>query len=214
MSIRKRLKAGVTIEVVMAIALSVVVLFLVLGLFSDNIQTMATRGKLAQMNAHNNDNKTVYEDQTGDPTQTQINVQMVGDQGTLAWYHSQAQAIIEGIGSQPPPLSDKALVDLARALTVFAESVPAAHSVTNGWQNEALGGTKLAGTGISYAQLASNNHIYFMWGYSNRYQTTAQLSTGSKNYDWKNGNDYVASDPTTGEPDRISNVTFINGAFN
>lgn len=209
MSIRKRLKAVVTIEVVMAIALSVVVLFLVLGLFSENIQTMATKGKLAEMNRHN-DAKTSFEPQAVDPTQTQINVQMVGDLGTLAWYHSQAQATIESLGAKAT-LTNQELIDLARALTVFAESVPGYEGVKDGWQNQAINnncmGNTTCGSGStnSYWTVGYTHGIIFRWS---SYVTKINL----KDNNWSNGNPNAGVDPSDNDDVRVrvSNVQSIN----
>ena len=213
MSIKKRFrKAGITIEVAIAIALSVAVLFLVLGMFSDNLQTMATKSGLAkQTDTNATENKVAYA-AGGNPTATQINVQLVGDQGTLAWYNAQAKTTIENLGAKAN-LTDQELVDLARALTVFAESIPSQHSVTNGWQNEALSSAKLAGGNLTYAQVASKNNIYLFWG-NPAYQTNVNTSTPRPPYIWGPNSSNPTADPTLLDSERMPNIQAINKTFN
>lgn len=114
-------KAAITIEVTLSVALSILVLFLALGLFSDNLATMAANSGL--QNLFNKSQKTTYSTQTVNPTKTSINVnetsqenvQVVASQGiTLAEYLEQAQKTIDKYKATPP--TDQAqMEDLARA---------------------------------------------------------------------------------------------------
>lgn len=114
-------KAAITIEVTLSVALSILVLFLALGLFSDNLATMAANSGL--QNLFNKSQKTTYSTQTVNPTKTAINVnelsqenvQVVASQGiTLAEYLEQAQKTIDKYKATPP--TDQAqMEDLARA---------------------------------------------------------------------------------------------------
>lgn len=94
--------AGITIEVTLSLALSVVVLFLLLGLFSDNIKTLAANSgiwnffKRDVSYAKTDQNKTFV-----NLTQTQENVQVVAEQG-LDYYIKQAQEIIDKYKKNPP----------------------------------------------------------------------------------------------------------------
>ena len=150
MSIQRRFKqAGVSIEIIIAIALSVVALFFILGLFSDNLHTMATTGKLAQMN-NNNETKTQFAE--GNPTKTEINVQLVGDQGTLAWYNAQAKATIEQLGAKTTPLTDQEKIDLAKALTIFGDT-------SANWGSNALSQSPTLPNGYNYLNFGISNGI-------------------------------------------------------
>ena len=169
----------VSIEIILSIALSVVALFFILGLFSDNLHTMATTGKLAQMN-NNNETKTQFAE--GNPTKTEINVQLVGDQGTLAWYNAQAKATIEQLGAKTTPLTSQELTDLARALTIFADTS------LNNWGPDALSSTQLP-DGTSYFNFGFNapNNIKVTYSAIDGYKTSylgksIRWSTGGYSY--------------------------------
>lgn len=85
-------KAGITIEIALSIALSVIVLFLVIGLFSENLKTMMSRIGLKSF--FRASEKTTVADWGDDPTATQINVQIAADYG-LSSEHKKAKAAIE-----------------------------------------------------------------------------------------------------------------------
>lgn len=131
-------KAAITIEVTLSVALSILVLFLALGLFSDNLATMAANSGIQNLfNRSNQTAKTYYSKQNVDPTKTavnmntsQINVQIAGDQGstntktppTLAQYLKQAQDIIDKYKTTPPT-DQSQMEELARAeLAKFIDS--------------------------------------------------------------------------------------------
>lgn len=123
---RNRKKAEITIEVTLSIALSILVLFLALGLFSNNISTMAANSGIARLFNRSdktsvNSEKTKYDSWGNNPTATQVNVQIVADQGvqlnTLQDYTNWADKIISEYASQPN-LTDAQLSDLAKAYTI------------------------------------------------------------------------------------------------
>lgn len=93
--------AGVTVEVTLSIVLTVTVLFLVLGLFGNNLSIFdANNGNVkdGMKNLFKPKPANSWADTTAkrtqisvvDPTQSQENVELVGAQG-LDWYLSQAQ---------------------------------------------------------------------------------------------------------------------------
>lgn len=109
--------AEVTIEITLSIALSIVVLFLTLGLFSDNLKSMASNSGIHNLFNRNNEIAKTKTDSWGiDPTKTQVNVQVVADQG-LDWYISNAQATIDKYLKTPPTTSAQ-MGDLAKAETI------------------------------------------------------------------------------------------------
>lgn len=69
----------VSTEVVIGISLSIVVLFVALGLFSDNLSAMVSNSNLG--NAFNNTGKTLFSSFNRDYSDSQINVQIMGEQG-------------------------------------------------------------------------------------------------------------------------------------
>lgn len=108
---------GVTVELLLAILLSVVVLFLILGLFSDNLKQMIVNSNISRVFA-NNSAKTTYSNQNPDPTQTQEEVQIVADHA-LDWYLKNAQDAIAGYLKIPPSMLVGAqLEDFAKQVTI------------------------------------------------------------------------------------------------
>lgn len=94
--------AGITIEVTLSLALSVVVLFLLLGLFSDNLKTLAANSGI--WNLFKRDVSYAKTEQTRtfvNSTQTQANVQIIAEQG-LDYYINKAQEIIDKYKKNPP----------------------------------------------------------------------------------------------------------------
>lgn len=95
-------KAEVTIEITLSIALSIVVLFLVLGLFSENLSTMAANSGLKNLfNRDNSDAKTAYNNWSTVNNRSDVEVQLVGDQG-LEYYLQKANTVIETYRNNPP----------------------------------------------------------------------------------------------------------------
>lgn len=108
---------GVTVELLLAILLSVVVLFLILGLFSDNLKQMIVNSNISRVFA-NNSAKTTYSNQNADPTQTQEEVQIVADHA-LDWYFKNAQKLIATYRQIPPDkISETELEDFAKQVTI------------------------------------------------------------------------------------------------
>lgn len=77
---QRRKLAMVTTEVAVGIALAVVVLFVVIGLFNSNISDMISNNKMSNM-FKNNDSKTTYESFNRNYSESQVEVQIMGEQG-------------------------------------------------------------------------------------------------------------------------------------
>lgn len=112
---------GITVELLLAVILSVVVLFLILSLFSNNLKQMVVNSNISRMFA-NNSAKTANANWEANPTQTQVNVkqvnvQIVADQG-LDWYRKNAIDLITKYKNQKEPLSDAQIADLAEQITI------------------------------------------------------------------------------------------------
>lgn len=110
--IKRGKKAGVTVELLLSVLLAVVVLFLILGLFSDNLQKMFTKSNMAGL-WNNNDQKTAVANRAFDPTQT--NVQVLAEQGQT--YLKWALDTIDNYKKNPPQDEDGVL-ELAKAATI------------------------------------------------------------------------------------------------
>lgn len=72
-------RGALTIEVAIAIGLAALVLIFTLGLFSENLSAMISNTGMANM--FSNNNKTTYGSFNRDYTGSQINVQLIGEQG-------------------------------------------------------------------------------------------------------------------------------------
>ena len=84
-------KAEVTLEEILFIALSIVVLVLVLNLFGGNLQKLVQNSNMGRV--WNKD--TAYQKMDTDPTKTQANIQIVADQAQyLTELHNNAAATI------------------------------------------------------------------------------------------------------------------------
>lgn len=78
--IQSRRKAGmITTEVAIGIGLAVVVLFVAIGLFNENISAMVLNSSLAKF--FNSGEKTTYSSLNRDYSASQVNVQIMGEQG-------------------------------------------------------------------------------------------------------------------------------------
>ncbi len=77
---RERKFAMVSTEVAVGIALTVVALFVVLGLFGDNLSTLVANTKLGNV-FNENSSKTEYNSFDRDYSDSQVNVQIMGEQG-------------------------------------------------------------------------------------------------------------------------------------
>lgn len=112
--LRGRKSAGVTLELILAITLAVLVMFFILGLVGDNLKTMVANSGFQNM--FENKQKVTYGKQNFDPTQ--VNVQVLADQGlTLQQYLDSAIAIITKYENTPPPNQEE-LEKLAQAAAV------------------------------------------------------------------------------------------------
>lgn len=76
----ERKPAAVSTEVAIGIALSVVVLFVAIGLFSDNLSSMITSSNIGNV-FNGNGSKEHYDNLNRDYSKSQINVQIMGEQG-------------------------------------------------------------------------------------------------------------------------------------
>lgn len=130
--------AGVTIEVSLAMALGIVILFLAIGIFSENLKTMALSSGM--QNLFNKDKTAAKTEGWGtgksitlanDPTASQENVQVVASQGlTLNQYVANAQATINQY-TTTPPTTEAQMEDLAKALTIYAVSIGTTNNINN-----------------------------------------------------------------------------------
>lgn len=113
----RRKRAGITVELLLAVVLAVVVLFLILGLFSNNLKHMVVNGNISRIFA-NNSAKTAYSSWGTNPTQTQVNVQTVADNGALIrQYLNKARAAIDNYKTNLPTTIEQK-EDLARQITI------------------------------------------------------------------------------------------------
>ena len=125
--VRNAKRAGITVEVALAALLSVTVLILVLGLFSQNLQVMAANSNIN--NLFNNSNRISnsgfnrdYSKSVVNVTTSQQSVGTVGDQG-IQKYHTDAQDAINKLLAKPQPLTDPSdIANLAKYLTLLAMS--------------------------------------------------------------------------------------------
>ena len=121
-------------------------------------------GLTKQTDINATENKVAYSAQATDPTQTQINVQLVGDQGTLSWYNSQAKMTIEDLGKiASSDMTDSQRIDLARALTVYGQSDPTFVNYNS------LSNATLAGTNTTYWQIGNDRGINIEWTKSDNF---------------------------------------------
>jgi len=102
-------KAGVTVEVAIAIVLAVSVLFLVLGLFSDNLKTMADNTGFNNLVKKDTSTVTANTNLNKNYTDSVVNVQIAGQQG-LQWYMDDTQKRIDVLNakSQTTPVGTNA----------------------------------------------------------------------------------------------------------
>ena len=109
-------KAGVTVELILAVMLAVVVLFFILSIFGDNLKTMMANSNIHNM--FNNTNKATYTTQAspqttvsiGDPAE--VPTQITGEQG-LQQILTQAQQKIDNYINNPPK-NEQQVEDLAK----------------------------------------------------------------------------------------------------
>lgn len=116
------LSAEVTVEIGLSLALSIIVLILALGLFNDNIKSMASNGGIRNL-FKSNEIAKVETDKANwgnNPARTEIHVQVVADQGnTLESYVNKAKDKCK-IYALTNPTTEAQIEDMAKQLTVLA----------------------------------------------------------------------------------------------
>lgn len=192
----KSRKAGITIEISLSIILILGVLFVALGIFHDNLKNMvAASGMQNMFSKSNSSGKTTYSMWTKNPTSTQINVAMVGDQGLEA-YHNQAKETIDALveKSKHTSLTSQDITNLAQALTVLSES-----------------GTSAPDSELKpYAEIKNNNEITIY--IDNEDASNSYTSYSGKTILWGEKIN-PAVNYNSLESKRISNVIAIKNSF-
>jgi len=122
----KRKNGEITVELTLSVALTAVVLFLVLSLFSGNLQSMTANSGIRNLFNRNNTNgwgttsKTKTEVNLENAIRTQVDTQVVAEQG-LQYYVKKAEEVIKNYQTTPLPNADSAQkLELAKALTIAA----------------------------------------------------------------------------------------------
>jgi len=92
-------RAGVTVEVVIAIILALSVLFLVLGLFSDNLKTIADNAGINNLVKKDTSTVTANAKLNKNYTNSVVNVQIAGQQG-LQWFMNNTQKQIDVLNTK------------------------------------------------------------------------------------------------------------------
>jgi len=215
-------KAEVTLEEILFIALSIVVLVLILNLFGGNLQKLVQNSNMGRV--WNKNNATAYQKMDTDPTKTQANIQIVADQAEyLTQVHNNAAAAInnyirEQNESGGAALDDDQISNLALQLTIFAESGPTGQPSPQ----SLLYQTPNQYPSLSYYKFASDNGIYIesaptigrtkitrngresyvYWG--NTKKTNGKLYNEYARYNYSG---------TTNPDDRIKNIDGIKKCF-
>ena len=142
LNLNTRKSAMVTMEVLLAIILTVGALFLVLGLFNNNLKEMVDNSGFQSL-FKKDVTATAYDTTNKDYTDSQLNVQIAGQQG-LQWYMDKTQSLIDGYvakASEIPlvPLTAGQQIDLAKYFTVksILSSWGIASTSTSGNSSEA-----------------------------------------------------------------------------
>ena len=195
--VRNAKKAGITVEVALAALLSVTVLFLVLGLFSQNLQVMAANSNINNL-FKNSDRMTAHNGFNRDYASSQVNVQIVGEQGITA-IHDQAKKAIDALAAKTTPLTDQEIASLAKYLTILAMSASGdpTHAIPKSYNDLMKNNGKIS----------VNTNIYSpKLGYT---------SFSGKNVYWGSDMPNPAYDFTVTKPEdvksRISNLSTIAG---
>ncbi len=128
-NLNTRKSAMVTMEVLLAIILTLGALFLVLGLFNNNLKEMVDNSGFQSL-FKKDVTATAYENTNKDYTNSQLNVQIAGQQG-LQWYMDKTQDLIDvfvakSAENPPVPLTASQQIDLAKYFTV--------KSILNQWE--------------------------------------------------------------------------------
>lgn len=209
--IKKR--ASIAVEVTFAILLSLGVLFLVLGMFGDNLNDMMNHGGLPNV-FNETAAKTKVTDWNIDPTNNKITApeaQMAGYEAVLSDYNKKAQDNIESYyeESQSSSLNDEDTKNLAMWLAIFA------NSSTTGSGKPLLEDT----------YFKNSNTSYYDFGYSKKinldnldvYKLTTTNTSDPTTYNWgnylnhKNENAKSGIEEGTSAKNRVSNIRDENG---
>jgi len=221
MLVRMNKKRADTTEVILAVTLAVVVTYLILNLFSTNINTLVNNSGIHKLLFKNNaDNKTSFSKMDTDPTKTEVNVQMVADQADLARYHNEAAGVIEDIAmeSGTETLYDQDKIRLAKFLTIYAESGNTTPLILLE-ENHNDDYFK----NMSYAQFGRQHGVY-VYPNVGKYITTVQLDDtrlGSQTIEWGEKYNHYVNDANTSiainsqdQTVRVQNVQTIQEIFN
>lgn len=112
--------AAFTVEIGLSLALALVVLFSLLGLFSDSLSAMASKGGINNLFSKRPSMEQADSSWGRNPTASQVNVQIVADQGlTLNDYVNNAQATVDKY-TKNPPTTEAQIQDLAKAITILS----------------------------------------------------------------------------------------------
>lgn len=219
-SLNGRKRAGITIEVMLAAALALIVLFMILGLFSNNLKKMFEGGSINNMFTNNQSTSTFDKDYGYKATSSQDNG-AVGDQALamqkIEDYRAEAVSKINyyaGLKS----LTNEQRLDLAKYLTIFGEaaeipSTAAGQNSISAFQDTALYKTSVTtdghNNGKSYQTLANDNGITFNWAQGTNSLTKVIQPDGSINRTYW-GNDYTKLDANTLATNRALNLDYID----
>lgn len=181
-------KANLSLELILSSALGLCVLFLVLGLFGNNLKDMFDHGNMNNL-FNNKAEATSYSKWGKNYSNSQVEVAVVAEQG-LSAYHDNAQKTIESL-AKLPVLTDEQKISLAEALTVYGES-----------------GSKAPDEEISqYNNLKNSNQIKIDFG-----NCTTRVLSIDKKYNWSNDNSSLNYN-SNNEKARIQNVIAIHAKF-
>lgn len=151
------LSAEVTVEIGLSLALSIVVLILALGLFNDNIKSMASNGGIRNL-FKSNEIAKVETDKANwgnNPARTEIHVQVVADQG-LSGYVNKAKDKCKTY-ALTNPTTEAQVEDMAKQLTVLAIGIGS----TDGFDSNALKTAYYSGdTSITSNQIENLKKTY------------------------------------------------------
>lgn len=182
----KQKQASVTMEIVFAILLTLGVIFVSLGMYSDNIKNMMDNGGV--QNVFNKTSaKTEYDKWGIDPTRNQITapeVEATSWEAILAGYNDKAKTKIEEYYAQTQSgtvLTDTDKMDLAMWLAIYANSSKVGYGKT-------LLQNSPAGASWDYYGFGLNQNIDFS-AFVQKYELTINSGLPSeKTISWDNSN--------------------------
>lgn len=205
----KKRKAEVALEEIMTVVLGVALLFLILNMFSDNLSKMLQNNSLYK-NIKGENKQTDFETFNENPTKTQLNVQIVADQASLAKLHAMARWQVDKLGRiDKSQMNDRQLTDLAKYLTIYAMS-----GDTN--PNSVLNNAKITGTQISFNDVKRNHNITIAINDNPKHTLIPDKKLGEKEYIWEKAEGYNSDVDfdTPEEPKRVQNILAIIKCFN